>query len=293
MADDVRTAGDATSEATSVEEERWRSPLWEGLRAYGLIVAMWMRSTMTYRASFAMTAFGNFAVTAFDFIAILMMFSHVDRLGGYSLPEVAFLYGAAGASFGLADLAMGSTDRLGRRIRDGTLDTLLVRPAPVLAQVAADRFALRRLGRITQGLLVLGYALATVDIAWTPVKVAMIPMMILSGAVIFSAVFVAGAAFQFWAQDAAEVQNSFTYGGTTLLQYPPTVFAKDLVRGVTFVVPLAFVNWLPALYVMDRDDPLGLPDWVAFLPPLVAVGFCAAAGLAWRAGLRGYRSTGS
>ncbi|MGW8666792.1 ABC transporter permease [Streptomyces niveus] len=297
MADDVRTAGDATSDAasdaTSVEEERWRSPLWEGLRAYGLIVAMWMRSTMTYRASFAMTAFGNFAVTAFDFIAILMMFSHVDRLGGYSLPEVAFLYGAAGASFGLADLAMGSTDRLGRRIRDGTLDTLLVRPAPVLAQVAADRFALRRLGRITQGLLVLGYALATVDIAWTPVKVAMIPMMVLSGAVIFSAVFVAGAAFQFWAQDAAEVQNSFTYGGTTLLQYPPTVFAKDLVRGVTFVVPLAFVNWLPALYVMDRDDPLGLPDWVAFLPPLVAVGFCAVAGLAWRAGLRGYRSAGS
>ncbi|MFB7703175.1 ABC transporter permease [Streptomyces niveus] len=289
MADDVRTAGDATS----VEEERWRSPLWEGLRAYGLIVAMWMRSTMTYRASFAMTAFGNFAVTAFDFIAILMMFSHVDRLGGYSLSEVAFLYGAAGASFGLADLAMGSTDRLGRRIRDGTLDTLLVRPAPVLAQVAADRFALRRLGRITQGLLVLGYALATVDIAWTPVKVAMIPMMIISGAVIFSAVFVAGAAFQFWAQDAAEVQNSFTYGGTTLLQYPPTLFAKDLVRGVTFVVPLAFVNWLPALYVMDRDDPLGLPDWVAFLPPLVAAGFCAVAGLAWRAGLRGYRSTGS
>ncbi|MFB8442399.1 ABC transporter permease [Streptomyces niveus] len=276
-----------------MEEERWRSPLWEGLRAYGLIVAMWMRSTMTYRASFAMTAFGNFAVTAFDFIAILMMFSHVDRLGGYSLSEVAFLYGAAGASFGLADLAMGSTDRLGRRIRDGTLDTLLVRPAPVLAQVAADRFALRRLGRITQGLLVLGYALATVDIAWTPVKVAMIPMMIISGAVIFSAVFVAGAAFQFWAQDAAEVQNSFTYGGTTLLQYPPTVFAKDLVRGVTFVVPLAFVNWLPALYVMDRDDPLGLPDWVAFLPPLVAAGFCAVAGLAWRAGLRGYRSTGS
>ncbi|MFC8080339.1 ABC transporter permease [Streptomyces sp. NPDC057307] len=270
-----------------------RSPLWEGTRAYGLIVAMWMRSTMTYRASFAMTAFGNFAVTAFDFLAILMMFSHVDRLGGYSLPEVAFLYGAAGASFGLADLVMGSTDRLGRRIRDGTLDTLLVRPVPVLAQVAADRFALRRLGRITQGLLVLGYALVTVDIAWTPLKVVMIPMMVLSGAVIFSAVFVAGAAFQFWAQDAAEVQNSFTYGGTTLLQYPPTVFAKDLVRGVTFVVPLAFVNWMPALYVMDRDDPLGLPDWVAFLPPVVAVGCCVLAGLAWRAGLRGYRSTGS
>lgn len=269
------------------------SPLWEGLRAYGLIAAMWMRSTMTYRASFAMTAFGNFAVTAFDFIAILLMFSHVDQLGGYSLPEVAFLYGSTGAAFGLADLFMGPMGRLGHRVRDGTLDTLLVRPVPVLAQVAADRFALRRLGRITQGLLVLGYALTTLDIAWTPLKVAMIPMMLLSGATIFAALFVMGAAFQFWAQDAAEVQNSFTYGGTTLLQYPPTIFAKDLVRGVTFIVPLAFVNWMPALYVMDREDPLGLPDWVAFLPPLVAVGCCVPAWLAWRVGLRAYRSTGS
>ncbi|MEV6424140.1 ABC transporter permease [Streptomyces sp. NPDC051662] len=271
---------------------RWAA-LRDGLRAYGLIVAMWTRSTMAYRASFVMTTFGNFAATAFDFVAILLMFSHVDALGGYSLPEVAFLYGTSATAFGLADLVLGSMDRLGRRVRDGTLDTLLLRPVPVLAQVAADRFALRRLGRVTQGLLVLGYALLTVDIDWTVTRALMLPMMVLSGAAIFAAVFVAGAAFQFWAQDASEVQNSFTYGGTSLLQYPPTLFAKDLVRGVTFVVPLAFVNWIPALYVLGREDPLGLPDLAAFLSPVVAVVCCALAGVAWRAGLRAYRSTGS
>ena len=270
-----------------------REALRDGFRAYGLIVAMWMRSTMAYRASFVMTAFGNFAVTAFDFVTIMLMFSQVDALGGYALPEVAFLYGTSATAFGLADLMLGSMDRLGRRVRDGTLDTLLLRPVPVLAQVAADRFALRRVGRVLQGLLVLGYALLTVDIDWTPVRVLMLPMMLLSGAAIFAAVFVAGAAFQFWAQDASQVQNSFTYGGTTLLQYPPTVFAKDLVRGVTFLVPLAFVNWLPALYILGREYPLGLPDAVAFLPPVVAVACCVPAGLAWRLGLRAYRSTGS
>ncbi|MFD5078390.1 ABC transporter permease [Streptomyces sp. NPDC058371] len=265
----------------------------DGLRAYRMIAAMWIRSTMAYRASFLMTAFGNFAANALDFVAIMLMFSGIDRLGGYTLPEVAFLYGVSGAAFGLADLVLGSMDRLGRRVRDGTLDTLLVRPAPVLAQVAADRFALRRLGRITQGLLVLGYAIGALDIAWSPLKVLMIPLMLVSGGAIFGAVFVAGGAFQFVAQDASEVQNSFTYGGNTLLQYPPTVFAKDLVRGVTFVLPLAFVNWLPALYVLGRPYPLDLPTWAAFAPPLVAAGCCALAGLAWRAGLRSYRSTGS
>ncbi|MDX2408683.1 ABC transporter permease [Streptomyces microflavus] len=272
-------------------EERPR--LLEGLRAYGLIVGMWVRSTMAYRASFVMTTFGNLAVTAFDFLTIVLMFTHVDALGGYTLPEIALLYGVSATAFGLCDLLLGSMERLGRRVRDGTLDTLLVRPVPVLAQVAADRFALRRIGRVVQGLAVLVYALATLDIAWTPLKVAMLPVMVISGAAVFGAVFVCGAAFQFVAQDASQVQSAFTYGGATLLQYPPTIFAKDLVRGVTFVVPLAFVSWLPTLYVLDREYPLDLPQWVAFLSPVVAVACGALAGLAWRAALRTYRSTGS
>ncbi|PJM94935.1 transporter [Streptomyces sp. CB01373] len=254
---------------------------------------MWIRSTMAYRASFVMTTAGSFVANALDFVAIVLMFSRVDALGGYALPEIAFLYGLSATSFGLADLAIGSMDRLGRRVRDGTLDTLLVRPAPVLAQVAADRFALRRLGRVTQGALVLGWALARLNVDWTPLKLLLMPVMVISGCVIFCAVFVAGAAFQFVAQDASEVQNAFTYGGTTLLQYPPTVFAKELVRGVTFVLPLAFVNWLPALYVLGRPYPLDLPRWTAFTPPLVAVACCALAGAAWRVGLRSYRSTGN
>ncbi|MFI1290190.1 ABC transporter permease [Streptomyces sp. NPDC020792] len=265
----------------------------EGLRAYRLIAAMWIRSTMAYRASFVMTTAGSFVATGLDFVAILLMFSRVDALGGYALPEIAFLYGLSATAFGLADLAIGSMDRLGRRVRDGTLDTLLVRPAPVLAQVAADRFALRRLGRLTQGALVLGWAMSRLDVDWTPLKLLLMPVMVVSGCAIFCAVFVAGAAFQFVAQDASEVQNAFTYGGTTLLQYPPTVFAKELVRGVTFVLPLAFVNWLPALYVLGRPYPLDLPRWTAFAPPLVAMACCALAGAAWRVGLRSYRSTGN
>ncbi|MET9431277.1 MULTISPECIES: ABC transporter permease [unclassified Streptomyces] len=255
---------------------------------------MWVRSTMTYRFSFVMTLLANFVATGFDFVVILLMFGQVRGLGGFSFAEVAFLYGTTGTAFGLADMALGQTQRLGRRVRDGTLDTLLVRPAPVLAQVAADRFALRRLGRVTQGLLVLVWSLVLLDeVEWTPVKVALVPLMVVCGALIFAAVMVAGAAFQFLAQDAAEVSNSFTYGGNTLLQYPPTVFATDLVRGVVYVVPLAFVNWVPALYVLGRPAPAGLPGWAAFASPVVAVVLGALAGLAWRFGVRSYRSTGS
>ncbi|MFF7362406.1 ABC-2 family transporter protein [Streptomyces sp. NPDC008125] len=265
----------------------------EGVRAYRLIAGMWIRSTMAYPASFAMNTLGNFLATVFDFVTIMLMFGHVDALGGYSLPEIALLYGMAATAFGLADLLLGSLDRIGERVRDGTFDTLLVRPVPVLVQVAADRFALRRVGRIVQGLMVLGYALVVLDIDWTPLKVLLVPLAVVSGGAFFGAVYVGGSVVQFVAQDAAQVQNSFTYGGQTLLQYPPSVFARELVRGVTFVVPLAFVSWLPALYVLGRDYPVAMPPWVAFLSPLVAAGGGLLAWLAWRTGLRAYRSTGS
>ncbi|MEV5505290.1 ABC transporter permease [Streptomyces orinoci] len=254
---------------------------------------MWIRATMVYRTSFIINTLGNFLVTGLDFVALLLMFSHIHALGGFGLPEIALLYGATCSSFGLADLLLGNADRIGQRVRDGSFDILLLRPVPVLAQAAADRFAPRRLGRIVQGLLVLGWGISRVDVNWTIGKALFTVVMVISGAAIFSAVFIAGAAFQFWAAEASEVSNSFTYGGCTLLQYPPTVFARELVRGVTFVVPLAFVNWLPALRLLGREDPLGLPGWVSCCGPLVAVAALTAAGLIWRAGLRSYRSTGS
>jgi ABC-2 type transport system permease protein len=268
----------------------------DGLRAYCLIVAMWVRSTMAYRGSFLLSAFGNFSASLLDFVAVMIMFSHVDTIGGFTLAEVALLYGASSTSLGLADLLLGNLDRLGNRVRDGSLDALLVRPVPVFLQLAADRFALRRLGRITQGLLILGWSmtqLGPVWSQWSPVEWVLLPVMVLSGAALFGAIFVLGGAFQFWAQDAAQVQDSFTYGGNVMLRFPPTVYTAELVRGMTFVLPLAFVNWVPALRLLDRDDPLGMPGWVDFLSPVVAAVLCLVAAALWRVGLRGYRSTGS
>lgn len=262
-------------------------------RAYLLLAAMWIRATMAYRATFAMLTIGQFFITGADFAAILIMFSHIDRLGGFSLAEIALFYGLSSIALGMADLLMGNTELLGRRIRDGSLDAMLTRPVPALVQVAADQFALRRLGRITQALVVLGWALIALDLAWTWGKVVLLVVTILSGTAIFCAVFVLGAAYQFLAQDAAEVMNAFTYGGNTLTQYPLTIYPAAIVRGVTFIVPLAFINWYPGLRLLDRPDPFGMPVALQYASPLVAAVMCALAAVAWRAGIRRYRSTGS
>ncbi|MFC9326331.1 ABC transporter permease [Kitasatospora sp. NPDC057015] len=269
--------------------ERVRWSVW----AWWLMAGMWTRAMMSYRASFVLMLGANIMITSLDFVVVVLMFQHTDRLGGWSLPELGFLYGTSGFALGMANLFVGSVDALGARIRAGTLDVMLVRPAPALAQLCAERFSLRRLGRPLQACAVLVWSLSALDVAWTWDRALLVPVLLLCGTVIFAAVFIGGATLQFWWGEAKELQNSLTYGGATLLHYPPTIFARELVAGVVFGVPLAFVNWLPALRILDRPDPLGLPVAFQYASPLAAVLCVCAAGLLWRSGLRAYRGTGS
>jgi ABC-2 type transport system permease protein len=258
-----------------------------------MLAWMWMRVSMTYRTSFAILTIGQFLICGLDFVAILVMFASVDALGGFSLPEIAFLYAGSALCLGIADLLVGNIERLGLRIRMGTFDAMLIRPVPALVQVSADEFALRRVGRIAQGGAVFAWSLANLDVSWSPARAAMIPYLIVFGSLIFLAIFTLGAAVQFWTAESSELANSFTYGGSTLAQYPMTIYPAEAVKALTFIVPITFVNWYPSLYVLGRDDPLGLPTAVQFASPLAAALLCAAAALVWRTGMRRYRSTGS
>lgn len=262
-------------------------------RAYVILAWMWIRVSMTYRTSFAILTVGQFLVTGLDFVAILVLFSSVEALGGFSLGEVAFLYGGSALCLGVADLLLGNVERLGLRIRTGTFDTMLVRPVSVYVQMCADDFALRRLGRIAQAGAVFGWSVTSLRLDWTLAKVAMIPYLLAFGSAIFLAVFTLGAAVQFWTADSSELANSFTYGGSTLAQFPMTIYPTEAVKALTFIVPITFVNWYPSLFILGRDDPLGLPAAVQFAAPLAAAVLGALAAVVWRTGVNRYRSTGS
>jgi ABC-2 type transport system permease protein len=263
------------------------------LGVYRRLVGARIRSQLQYRFSFALNLLGTTLITFVDFAAILVIFGQVEALGDWSIGEVAFLYAISSVTFGLADLVIGHLDLLPRMIRQGELDALLVRPLGSLFQVVSSDFALRRLGKVFQGVAVLVYALAVVHVDWTAGRVAMLPVMVVTGVVIFCGVWVAFSSIAFWLVDSTEVANAFTYGGNYMAQYPVNIFGAWLRRFVIFVVPLAFVGYFPALYVLGKEDDLGLPSALQFASPLAAAVSVAGGWIVWRAAVRRYRSTGS
>ena len=261
------------------------------VRSYLLVAGAWVRSSLTYPVSFWTLTIGSLLINFLDFVGIWFMFHSIDALGGFGLREIGLLYGLTGAAMGVGDLVISNVEQLGLKIRTGRLDVMMTKPVPLLVQVAADQFQLRRLGRLAQALVVLAWAAPVVD--WTGLRGVVGLEALLAGSVIFCCLFIAFSAVQFWTTDSSEFANAFTYGGNTVLQYPMTVFPKALVTSLTYGLPLAFVNWYPALFLLGRSDPLGAPDWLRFASPVPAAVLVAVTAVVWRAGVRHYRSTGS
>ena len=265
----------------------------DALALYVRLVCAQVRSQLQYRLSFALDAVASFAFGLLDFIAVLVIFHNVPSLDGWTVHEVAFLYATTCLSFALVDIVIGHLDLFPRMIREGTFDVVLVRPRGSLFQVVSADFSLRKVGRVLQGIAVFAFALTGADIGWDAGRVGMLVLMLVSGAFIFAAVWIAGATIAFWTVDGGEFTNAFTYGGNFLTQYPISIYGEWLRRFLAFVVPMAFVCYFPALYVLDKEDPLGFPRALQFVSPLVAVACAVVAGVIWTAAVRRYRSVGS
>jgi ABC-2 type transport system permease protein len=256
------------------------------------LVGAQVRSQVQYRTSFMLDLGGSFLISFIDFLAVLVIFHNVPRLGAWTVHEVALLYALSSISFALTDLLIGHLDQFPQKIRDGNFDILLVRPRSSLFQVIASDFQLRRFGKAIQGALVLAYALGALQIDWTAGRIAMLVVMIPAGVVIFASVWVIGACLAFWTTDGGEFTNAFTYGGTFLAQYPIDIYSAWLRRFLAYIVPLAFVCYFPALFILDKPDPLGLPRFLELASPAVALVAAAVAGGVWRFAVRHYRSAG-
>lgn len=262
-------------------------------RLYFRFVGSRLRSQMQYRTSFLLMTGITMLGLATEFIAILLLFNRFGDLGGWTVGEVALLYGLASMSFGLCELIGSGFDAFPNSIRRGEFDQVLTRPAGTFTQVMSADFQMRRLGRITQGTVAFALGAHWTSLDWSLDKALYLGMVLMSGAGLFMAIFVLGATLCFWTVQSVELINVITHGGNEMTSYPLSIYHELMQRFFTFVIPLAFVTYYPAIYLLERPELETIPGWVPFLPPVAAVGLGLVARAAWEFGVRHYRSTGT
>lgn len=264
----------------------------ETLRLYLRYVSLSLRGQLQYRASTIMTGLGNLLVTSVEFLGMWALFDRFGQLRGFSLAEAALLYGMVNVAFALSEMLGRGFKVFDQLVKSGEFDRLLVRPRGTAFQVAAQHLELARLGRLVQGLAVLGWALVSLDLLHLTPALTLVGATIVGGACTFLGLFVLQATMAFWTVESLELFAIVTYGGVETAQYPLSIYTDGFRRFFTWVIPLAFLSWVPGLVIMGRPERFG-PEWLAWICPAFGVVFLVVCLQLWRVGERHYRSTGS
>ena len=264
------------------------------LRLYWRYIGISIRSQMQYRLSFIMSGLGLLVVTMCEFFGVWALFDRFGSLRGWHLPEVAMFFGLITVAFALAEAFGRGFDLFSGLVKSGNFDRLLLRPRSAAMQVASGILPLHRIGRLINGLIVLLWATAALDVVWTPGRIALLVFTIFGGMCMFMGLFVLQATMSFWTTETLEIMNTVTYGGTETAQYPLSIYRPWFRKFFTFVVPLASVSYFPALAILGRDDSaLDSPRWFQCSAPLIGIIFMLISLQVWKFGVRHYRSTGS
>jgi viologen exporter family transport system permease protein len=262
------------------------------LAPYRAVLASRLRAQASYRGSFAADLFGSLMVAATEFAEVWALFHNIDTLGGLDWHAMLMVFGIGEFAFAVADLLVGHLDTIPTYIRAGTLEAFYLRPLSLLGQLVTSEIGLRRLTRMAVAVVAATYGFAANDVGWGPGVVGMLALTLVTGVAIFCGVFVWAAGAQFFLVNGAEFTNSITYGGSYASKQPSSIFPNPLRVFFTFVVPVAFVAYLPTLWILGLPGPAFVPTWLAWCSPIAVAVVWAVAALLWRVGTRHYQGGG-
>ena len=258
------------------------------MKLYLKFIAIQLKSQMQYKASFFMTAVGQFLISFSAFLGVYFMLSRFHSVKGFEFSEILICFSVVLTSFAISECFVRGFDVFPRLIQSGNLDRILLRPRNEVFQVLTSNIEFTRFGRLLQALLMLVYAVPASGIVWSFDKIMTVVLMIIGGIAVFSSLFVLYAGISFFTVEGIEFMNIFTDGTKEFGKYPVSIYGKGILKFYTYVVPIALFQYYPFLYLVGRSDSIGL----IFLP-LLGFLFMIPCYCFYRFGLRRYKSTGS
>ncbi len=258
-------------------------------------LALWtagFRSTLQYRTdTFIVIAMAlAFQGTGFAFVWVLL--SRFESLAGWTLGQVAFLYGLRLIVHAAAGVLTGPIFSLESQVRSGDFDRYLLRPLSPLVQFMTQRVEISILGDLLGGVAIFAVANQAIGLAWTPISVLYLSLAVLGGALVEGSVRILIGAATFRTLSSQSLVFLADSVFSNFANYPLSIFGTILQYLFTFILPLAFVAYLPATALLDRTADLQVSPAFAFAAPLMGLVLAFVAAVVFNNELKHYQSAG-
>jgi ABC-2 type transport system permease protein len=247
-----------------------------------------MKAILAYEADFAILMLSAVMVQIVGFAFIWAIFQRIPSVNGWTFWQVVMMYALIFVTEGVGSLFFEGTWRVSELVYTGRFDQMLLRPVSPIVQVLAGAVGYNGLGNIATGMALIGVAMVNAPVQWTPGRLAMFAILLVSASIIRVAINLGSAASAFWVRTPWSMIPVFVHQLGDFAKYPITIYSIGVQALIVVAVPFAFISFFPTAYVF------GVEAWslAGLLTPLVAV-YCMVMAVAlFRLGLRNYESTG-
>lgn len=215
-------------------------------------IKLYFKRIMMYKLDFWLGVIPLVLTQVIQLFFINIVFLNVESIKGWNINQVLLLYSFFIISSGLENVIFYSLTQLKTYIFQGILDTVLIKPINEIFYIIIQEFNYYAIGQVFFGVIMLIYAINSLNLTVTIKSVFLIIYFILIATIILAAITLTSVSF-FLITEGTFSPLNIVISLQQFLKYPITIFNKSIQCILTFIIPLAFVSFIPATYLLNKD----------------------------------------
>ena len=265
------------------------------MRLYKVQVIQFFKTIMQSKVDFLMGLLGFFFTQLSGILFLLLIFEQIPHLEGWTLQQLIFIYGFAQIPRGIDHLFTDNIWMIAwRMVIDGEFDRYMLRPMNLLFQVISEKLQPDAVGELLVGTILVVYSVVKGVVVIDALHVLMFFVSVFAGALIYSAIKLFFASFAFWVKISGPFLQA-AYNMADFAKYPTEIYAKFVQFIITWIIPFAFVAYLPASYFLGVSGFMGLNNNIIVIgiECVIAIVFAMIAYAFFCRGTKVYESAGN
>lgn len=219
-------------------------------RLYKVLVSQFFKVILQSKVDFLIGLAGFLLTQVMGLVFLYLVFGQIPSLQGWTLDQLIFIYGFAQIPRGIDHLL---TDNLWLvsywMVIDGDFDRYMLRPMNIFFQVICEKLQPDALGELLVGIILVVSSLTKGILTVDVVHVLLFFVSMIAGAVIYTSIKLFFTSLAFWVKQSGPFLQ-VAYEMADFAKYPTEIYAKGIRFIITWVIPFAFVAYLPASYFL-------------------------------------------
>ena len=265
------------------------------LRLYKVLIAQFFKVILQSKVDFLMGLLGFFFTQFMGIVFLYLVFQQIPSLKGWTLEQLIFIYGFAQIPRGIDHLFTDNIWMVAWRIViNGEFDRYMLRPMNVFFQVISEKLQPDALGELLVGSILVISSLVKGIVVVDFEHGLLFVVSVFAGALIYTSIKLFFASLAFWVKISGPFLQ-VAYEMADFAKYPTEIYAKAIRFIITWIIPFAFVAYLPASYFLGVGGFWGMDcsAMVIGIECVIAIVFWIVAYTLFYKGTKVYESAGN